>query len=59
MVDVLGNSVDKDFDYQADMCEIVRAFVANGKFPLNYDLGNIPSDFTDHIKCVGKTGSAI
>ena len=38
------------------MCEIIRAFVANMKFPLNMEMGNIPADFTDHIKCAGKTG---
>ena len=38
------------------MREIIRAFVANLKFPLPMDLGNIPIDFTEHIKCAGKTG---
>ena len=38
------------------MCEIIRAFVANHKFPLPIDLGNIPSEITEHIKCAGKTG---
>ena len=39
------------------MCEIIRAFVANHKFPLPIDLGNIPSSITDHIKCAGKSGN--
>jgi len=29
LVDVDGNPVDNDFDDQADMCEIVRALIAN------------------------------
>lgn len=56
LVDVLGNSVDKDFEYQADMCEIIRAFAANNKFPLQFEMTNIPSDITEHIKCAGKAG---
>ena len=30
LVDVDGNPVENDFEDQADMCEIVRALVANG-----------------------------
>lgn len=30
LVDVEGNPVENDFEDQADMCEIVRALVANG-----------------------------
>ena len=31
LVDVDGNPVDNDFEDQADMCEIIRALVANSK----------------------------
>jgi hypothetical protein len=31
LVDVDGNPVENDFEDQADMCEIVRALIANGK----------------------------
>jgi len=41
------------------MCEIIRAFVANHKFPIPIDLGNIPSSITEHIKCAGKSGSNV
>jgi hypothetical protein len=29
LVDVNGNPVENDFDDQADMCEIIRALIAN------------------------------
>ena len=29
LVDVNGDSLDKDFDDQADMCEIIRSFIAD------------------------------
>ena len=32
LVDVDGNPVDNDFEDQADMCEIVRALIFNGKY---------------------------
>ena len=32
LVDVDGNPVDNDFEDQADMCEIIRALVANSKW---------------------------
>lgn len=35
LVDVDGNPVEQDFEDQADMCEIVRALVANSKDYLN------------------------
>ena len=36
LVDVEGNPVENDFEDQADMCEIVRALVANSKFFIYY-----------------------
>lgn len=34
LVDVNGNPVDNDFEDQADMCEIIRALVANSELIL-------------------------
>jgi len=43
LVDDSGDVVEKDFDDQADMCEIVRAAIAAGKFEkITMDLVNIP-----------------
>jgi hypothetical protein len=54
LVDVDGNPVQKDFDNQADMCEIIRAFVANGKFTeLSEDIKYIPLILIDFISCPG------
>lgn len=36
LVDVEGEPVDDDFDDQADMCEIIRALVANSIFLFYY-----------------------
>lgn len=58
LVDVNGKSVEIDFEDQADMCEIVRALVANGKIPeIGASLDNISLKLLDHIKCVGNEGS--
>lgn len=54
LVDVDGNPVAKDFDDQADMCEIIRALVANGKFlEIGEDVRNIPLTLVDYISCPG------
>ena len=46
--------MEKDFDDQADMCELIRAAYAENKFPT---YGNIVSkinkDFINEIRCVG------
>jgi hypothetical protein len=56
-VDVDGQPVDKDFNDQADMCEIVRALVANGKIPeIGEDVKNIDMRLLDHIDCPGADG---
>ena len=48
--------MDKDFDDQADMCEIIRALIASGKFEGTDDLNNLNVDFLDHIDCAGTEG---
>ena len=50
LVDVEGNPVQRDFDDQADMCEIIRALVANGKFlEIGQDVRDIPLTLIDFI----------
>lgn len=36
LVDVDGNPVENDFEDQADMCEIIRALVANSKIKITF-----------------------
>ena len=55
LVDSVGDIVEKDFDDQADMCEIVRAAIAAGKLKkITSDLINIPMKVLDYIDCVGE-----
>jgi hypothetical protein len=57
LVDVNGDPIDKDFDDQADMCEIVRALVANGKIPeIGEDVKSIDLKLLDYIDCPGAEG---
>jgi hypothetical protein len=57
LVDVNGDSVDTDFEDQADMCEIVRALLANGKIPeVGEDIKSIDLKFLDYIDCPGSEG---
>jgi hypothetical protein len=57
LVDVNGEPVEKDFEDQADMCELVRALIANGKFPkIGESLKNIDDSFLDDIDCPGNDG---
>lgn len=54
LVDVNGDSVEKDFEDQADMCEIIRALIANGKFPVvGEDIKSINLRVLDYIDCPG------
>lgn len=54
LVDATGDIVEKDFDDQADMCEIVRAAIANGKMEkVTSDVTKIPLAVTDLIDCCG------
>ena len=58
LVDVNGEPIEKDFEDQADMCEIVRALIANGKFPsIGDSLKNIDDSFLDELSCPGIVGS--
>jgi len=58
LVDVNGEPVEKDFEDQADMCEIVRALIANGKFPsIGESLKNIDDSFLDEFNCPGINGN--
>jgi hypothetical protein len=57
LVDVNGDPVDQDFDDQADMCEIVRSLVANGKIPeIGEDVRSIDLRLLDYIECPGTEG---
>jgi hypothetical protein len=57
LVDVNGEPVENDFDDQADMCELIRALIANGKFPkIGESLKNIDDSFLDDIDCPGVEG---
>ena len=55
-VDVAGTPNEpeyQDFDDQADMCEIVRAFVAAGKFSFGVNMNNINLELVDKVDCNG------
>lgn len=57
LVDVNGNPVPDDFDDQADMCEIIRALIANGVFPnISTDITNINPAIVNLIDCPGEQG---
>lgn len=54
LVDDSGDIVETDFDEQADMCEIVRAAIAAGKFQkITTELVNIPVKVFDNVDCLG------
>ena len=54
LVDANGNPVEEDFEDQADMCEIVRALIANGKIPqVGEDVKSIDLKVLDYIDCPG------
>jgi hypothetical protein len=54
LVDVDGKEIDRDFEDQADMCEIVRALIAGGKIPeISNDVRNIDMKVLDFIDCPG------
>jgi len=57
LVDVNGDPVESDFDDQADMCEIVRSLIANGKVPeVGEDVKSIDLRVLDFIDCPGSDG---
>ena len=56
LVDVHGTPFQHNFPDQADMCEIVRSLVANGKFPgISGDVSNVPLSIINYINCPGET----
>ena len=60
-VDVDGNKASppfQDFDDQADMCEIVRALVGNGKFSFGKNMDQINLDLLENIDCAGGDGQS-
>lgn len=53
-VDVNGEPVEDDFDDQADMCEIVRSLIANGKMPaVGEDLKQVAFESLLYLDSVG------
>jgi hypothetical protein len=54
LVDSVGEPVKKDFDDQADLCEILRAAVAQNLFDIpDLNMQKIPDDIVDKIDCAG------
>jgi hypothetical protein len=54
LVDSIGDPVPKDFDNQADICEIIRAAVAKNLFKIkDVNLQSIPESIINKIDCVG------
>lgn len=55
LVDSIGDPVQTDFDDQADMCEIVRAAIAKGKFKIkDLNMQNIPvQEVIKKVDCAG------
>ena len=45
-----------DFSDQADMCEIARALIANGKVDGYDDVTNLDEDVVHSFDCVGEEG---
>jgi len=56
LVDSVGEQVQKDFDDQADMCEILRAVIAQNLFDIpDLNMQKLPDDILDKIDCAGVT----
>ena len=54
LVDVNGDPVPHNIVHQADMCEIIRALIANGKITgISEDISYIPTTVIDYISCPG------
>lgn len=57
LVNSAGDPVTKDFEDQADMCELIRAAVSKNLFDIkNLDMQNLPTSFVDNIQCAGPKG---
>ena len=48
-----GKSVAFDFPDQADMCELVRALIADEKIQTQGNVMNMNEDFIENIDCPG------
>ena len=54
LVDSIGEPVKKDFDDQADLCEILRAAVWKNLFDFpDWNMQKIPPEIVDKIDCAG------
>ena len=57
LIDANGVEYKENFADQADMCEIIRTLVGNGKFPaLGTDVNHISTRIVDYINCPGGDG---
>jgi len=56
LVDANGEPVSSDFEDQVDICEIVRAAVANGDLGKEINMRRIPKDIVNKIDCAGPLG---
>jgi hypothetical protein len=56
LVDSNGEPVSQDFEDQVDLCEIIRASIANGDFGNNIQMRKIPEDVVNKIDCSGPLG---
>lgn len=57
LIDAKGETVKENFSDQADMCEIIRSLIGNGKFPgIESDVSKIDSSIVDYINCPGGEG---
>lgn len=55
LVDVNGNPMQNLAEDQSDMCQIIRALIANGKFPeIGSDVTKIDTRIIDYINCPGE-----
>jgi hypothetical protein len=56
LVDSNGEPVSSDFEDQVDMCEIIRAAIANGDMGKDIQMRKIPDDVVNKIDCAGPLG---
>ena len=53
LVDSIGEPVLKQFEDQADLCEILRAGVAKNLFGQDINMQQVPESILDKIECAG------
>ena len=56
LVDSNGEPVSQDFEDQVDLCEIIRASIANGDMGKEIQMRKIPEDIVNKIDCAGPLG---